>query len=155
MKADSVTFSPIGIVKSKITDTKIMPLSGVDAQIEVFPEFLEALERIDESSHLWILSWLHKAPRNLMKVVPKKVNPLSDEFGVFAIRCPARPNPIALSLVKLEKVEGNVLYVTGLDVINETPVLDIKPYFKNDIVLSHREPDLNRKNTMSQESEGE
>jgi tRNA-Thr(GGU) m(6)t(6)A37 methyltransferase TsaA len=155
MKADSVTFNPIGIVKSKITDTKIMPLSGVEAKIEVFPEFLEALERIDESSHLWILSWLHKAPRNLMKVVPKKVNPLSDEFGVFAIRCPARPNPIALSLVKLERVEGNILYVTGLDVINETPVLDIKPYFKNDIVLSHREPDLNRKNTMSQESEGE
>nr|WP_242866524.1 TrmO family methyltransferase [Clostridium ljungdahlii] len=60
-----------------------------------------------------------------------------------------------MSLVKLERVEGNILYVTGLDVINETPVLDIKPYFKNDIVLSHREPDLNCKNTMSQESEGE
>lgn len=154
MEVDSITLNPIGIVKSEITDTKIMPLGGVVAQIEVFPKFLEALDRIDESSHLWILSWLHKAPRDVMKVVPMKVNPLSDEFGVFAIRCPVRPNPIALSLVKLERVEGNILYVTGLDAINETPVVDIKPYFKNDIVLSQREPDLNRKNTAYQERKG-
>jgi putative methyltransferase, YaeB/AF_0241 family len=155
MESDSITLSPMGIVKSKITDSKIMPLSGVAAQIEVFPQFSEALERIDESSHLWILSWFHKAPRDVMKVVPMKVNPLSDEFGVFAIRCPARPNPIGLSLVKLEKVEGNILYVTGLDALNETPVLDIKPYFKHDIVLSHRGPDLDRKKTASKERSGE
>lgn len=155
MEVDSITLSPIGIVKSEITDTKIMPLSGVTAQIEVFPQFSEALEHIEESSHLWILSWFHKAPRDVMKVVPMKVNPLADEFGVFAIRCPARPNPIALSLVRLEKVEGNILYVTGLDALNETPVLDIKPYFKHDIVISHRGPDLNRNNRASKEGEGE
>lgn len=145
MGSDNITISPIGIVKSKITEGKIMPVCGVEAQIEVFPQYKEALYRIDESSHLWILSWFHKAPRNIMKVVPIKVNPLSDEFGVFAIRCPARPNPIALTLVKLEKVEGNILYVTGLDAIDETLVLDIKPYFEHDIVLSYREPNLDKK----------
>lgn len=142
MKEDSITITPIGIVKSEIEDTKVMPLGGIEAQIEVFTEFSEALERIEESSHLWILSWFHEAPRDLMKVVPKKVNPLSEEFGVFALRCPARPNPIALTLVKLEKVEGKVLYVTGLDAVNGTKVLDIKPYFKKDIVLSHYGPNI-------------
>lgn len=155
MEADNITLSPIGVVKSEITDTKIMPLSGVAAKIEVFPQFSEALHGIEESSHLWILSWFHEAPRDVMKVVPMKVNPLADEFGVFAIRCPARPNPIALSLVKLEKVEGNILSVTGLDALNDTPVLDIKPYFKHDIVLSHRGPDLHRKNTAFEERSGE
>ena len=140
MELDSITLNPIGIIKAKIKETKIMPLGGIESQIEVFPQFSEALYRIEESSHLWILSWFHKAPRNIMKVVPSKVNPLSNEFGVFEIRCPVRPNPIALTLVKLEKVEGNTLYVTGLDGVDETPVLDIKPYFKNDIISSYRAP---------------
>ncbi|MFA6941691.1 MAG: tRNA (N6-threonylcarbamoyladenosine(37)-N6)-methyltransferase TrmO [Clostridiaceae bacterium] len=155
MEFDSITLNPVGIVKSEIKDGKIMPLSGVTAKIEVFPKFKKALDRIDESSHLWILSWLHKAPRNKMRVVPRKVNPLSDEFGVFAIRCPARPNPIALTLVELNKVEDNILYVTGLDAIDGTPVLDIKPYFKSDIVLSFRAPDINHKKDSDSEKSGD
>lgn len=155
MEMNNITLSPIGIAKSEITDGKIMPLGGTTAQIEVFPQYREALDRIDESSHLWVLSWFHQAPRNTMKVVPKKVNPLSDEFGVFAIRCPARPNPIALTLVKLEKIQGNILYVTGLDAVDETPVLDIKPYFKHDIILNHRAPDISRKKDSVQERSGE
>ncbi|AKA69101.1 tRNA (N6-threonylcarbamoyladenosine(37)-N6)-methyltransferase TrmO [Clostridium scatologenes] len=151
MKEDSIKITPIGIVKSEIEDTKVMPLGGIAAQIEVFPEFSEALECIEESSHLWILSWFNEAPRDLMKVVPKKVDPLSKEFGVFAIRCPARPNPIALTLVKLEKVEEKVLYVTGLDAVNGTKVLDIKPYFKNDIVLSHYGPNIGHRNDSALE----
>lgn len=155
MESGSITLNPVGIVKSEIKDGKIMPLTGVTAKIEVFPKYKEALDRIDESSHLWILSWLHKAPRNTMKVVPKKVNPLSDEFGVFAIRCPARPNPIALTLVELNKVEDNILYVTGLDAIDGTPVLDIKPYFKSDIVLSFRAPDISGKKHSNSEKSGD
>ncbi|MDV3425799.1 MAG: tRNA (N6-threonylcarbamoyladenosine(37)-N6)-methyltransferase TrmO [Bacillota bacterium] len=134
METDTITLSPIGIVKSEIKDGKDMPLGGIKAQIEVLPQYIEALERIDESSHLWILSWFHKAARDVMKVVPRKANPEAGEFGVFAVRTPVRPNPIALTLVKLERVQGNILYVTGLDAIDGTPVLDIKPYFKNDIV---------------------
>lgn len=149
VESNNITLNPIGIVKSEIKSGKTMPVCGVKAQIEVFPQYKEALYRIDESSHLWILSWFNKAPRNIMKVVPIKVNPLSDEFGVFAIRCPARPNPIALTLVKLEKVEGNKLYVNGLDALDGTPVLDIKPYFEHDIVSSYREPDLRIKKKAS------
>ncbi|MDV3425801.1 MAG: tRNA (N6-threonylcarbamoyladenosine(37)-N6)-methyltransferase TrmO [Bacillota bacterium] len=152
MESKSITLKPVGIVKSAIKKSKIMPLGGVTAQIEVFPHYKKALDRIEESSHLWILSWLHKAPRNMLKVIPMKINPLADEFGVFAIRCPARPNPIALTLVKLEKVEENILYVTGLDAIDGTPVLDIKPYYKSDIVLSFRSPDISKKGNNSEKS---
>jgi len=144
MEAD-IKLSPIGVVKSEISDRIIMPLKGIEAKIEVFPKYSDAMYRIQESSHLWILSWFHEAPRDMMRVVPMKVNPLSEEFGVFGIRCPARPNPIALTLVKLDKVEGNVLYVTGLDAVNDTPVLDIKPYFLNDIELSFRAPYISKK----------
>lgn len=145
MEFDNIALRPVGIVKSEITETKMMPLGGVTARIEVFPQYKEGLYRIDESSHLWILSWFHKSNRNIMKVVPSKVNPLSDEFGVFAVRSPVRPNPIALTLVELKRVEGNILYVTGLDAIDGTPILDIKPYYKNDIVLSFRAPDISCK----------
>lgn len=143
----SITMNPIGIIKSEIKDPILMPLGGITAKIEVFPEFIQGLERIEENSHLWILSWFHEAPRDKLKVVPKKVNPLADAFGVFGIRSPIRPNPIALTLVNLEKVEGNILYVSGLDGVDGTPVLDIKPYFRNDIILSPRNPELQSKIT--------
>lgn len=136
METDNITLYPIGIVKSEIKDRKDMPLGGVEAEIEVFPQYREALYRIDESSNLWILSWFHKSQRNILKVVPRKANSQAGEFGVFAVRTPVRPNPIALTLVNLTKVQGNILYVTGLDAVDGTPVVDIKPYFKNDIVLS-------------------
>jgi len=138
MRVDSITLNPVGIVKSQITDSKSMPITGIKAQIEIFPQFSAALERIDEYSHLWILTWLHQAPRNVTTVVPKKVNPLSHKYGVFAIRSPVRPNPIALTLVKLERVQGNTLYVSSLDAVDGSPILDIKPYFEDDIIFSPR-----------------
>ena len=87
-----------------------------------------------------------------MKVVPRKVNPQSGKFGVFAVRTPVRPNPIALTLVKLNKVQENILYVAGLDAVDGTPVLDIKPYYKHDIVLSYRTPDIDNKNDSIKKS---
>lgn len=157
MGVDSITLNPVGIVKSQITDRNSMPTTGIQAQIIIFPLFSAALERIDEYSHLWILTWLHQASRNTTTVAPVKVNPLSRKFGVFAIRSPARPNPIALTLVKLDRIQGNTLYVTGLDAVNESPVIDIKPYFDHDVVFSPRtphiaplNPDLLMKNLLSQ-----
>jgi len=71
---------------------------------------------------------------------PERIDPNLPEYGVFGLRTPARPNPIALSLVKLVKIEGCNLYVQGLDAINETPVLDIKPYYEQDIIFSPQAP---------------
>lgn len=126
--------TPIGIAHTRIKDGLDMPLEGVVAKIEVSPGFKQALYRIEENSHLWILSWFHYAQREVLQVVPMKINPNADKFGVFAVRSPVRPNPIALTLVKLEKKEGNVLYVSGYDGVDGTPILDIKPYIEKDIV---------------------
>lgn len=127
---------PIGYVKSEIKESNAMPIGGIDAQIEISPEYKEALSGVDQYSHLWILSWFHLSQRDKLKVVPRKTNPDAGEFGVFALRTPVRPNPIALTLVKLEKLEGNTLYVSGMDAVDGTSVVDIKPYNVNDIIQS-------------------
>jgi hypothetical protein len=74
----------------------------------------------------------------VLATVPSKVNPDLPRYGVFALRSPLRPNPIALTLVTLDRVEGNRLFVNGLDAVDGTPILDIKPYFEQDIVFSPR-----------------
>lgn len=132
---EEIVLRPIGQVLSLAKRLEDMPAGGIEAAIEVFPEYLEALKGIEENSHIWILSWFHQAPRDTLRVTPR-VNLELPEYGVFALRSFARPNPIALSLVRLEKVEGSCLYLKGLDAIDATPILDIKPYFENDIVFS-------------------
>ena len=102
----------------------------------MFPEYKRGLLRIEKNSHLWLQLWFHKADRNLLAVVPGKVNSNLPEYGVFSLRAAGRPNPIALSLVRLERVEDNLLYVSGLDAIDGTSVLDIKPYYEQEIVFS-------------------
>ncbi|MFZ3130823.1 MAG: tRNA (N6-threonylcarbamoyladenosine(37)-N6)-methyltransferase TrmO [Desulfosporosinus sp.] len=140
--ADTITLNPIGKVESSIKDRDVMPTNGVQAGIRVFQPYVGALERIEEYSHLWILTWFHQAPRDITTAVPTKVNPLSHRFGVFALRSPARPNPIALTLVKLERIEENMLYVAGMDAIDGSHVIDIKPYFEHDTVFSPRTPQI-------------
>ena len=139
---ESITLNPIGIVESSITNRDVMPTNGIQARIRVFPQYSGALERIEENSHLWILTWFHQAPRNVFTAVPSKVNPLSHRFGVFALRSPARPNPVALTLVTLDRVQENMLYVTGLDAVDGSPIIDIKPYIEHDTVFSPRTPQI-------------
>ncbi len=135
-----IVIRPVGMVKSDYLDPKTVTDSEEKAVVEVFPQYADALLGIEKNSHLWILSWFHLARRDALSTVPYRINPKSPTYGVFALRTPVRPNPIALSLVQLDRVEGRMLYVTGLDAVNETPVLDIKPYFENDIVFSPRTP---------------
>ncbi len=88
----------------------------------------EGLEGLSEFSHVWLIFVFHK---NANKRVHAKVHPPrldGDKIGVFATRSPHRPNPIGLSVVKLEKIQGNSLYLSGIDLIDGTPILDIKPY---------------------------
>ncbi len=131
-----IDIKPIGIVKSDFQGLDNVPIGGGVSRLEIFPEYQRGLLRIEENSHLWIQLWFHKARRDILSVVPGKVNPNLPEYGVFSLRAFSRPNPIALSLVRLERVQDNILYVSGLDAIDGTPVLDIKPYYEQEIVFS-------------------
>lgn len=133
---DDILIRPVGYVKSPVDDPDFMPLGGQEARIEILPEYAEALLHLEENSHVWIISWFHKAARDMLRTAPMKMDPAIKEYGVFALRSFARPNPIGLSLAKLIKVQKNIVYVKGLDAVNETPVLDIKPYFENDSIFS-------------------
>ena len=135
-----IMLKPIGIVRSKMENVDDLPLPGRPAQVEIYTPFRRGLLKIEENSHLWLLLWFHKANRNMLVGAPHRLNPNLPDYGVFSLRSPNRPNPIALCLVKLESVQGNLLEVSGLDAINNTPVLDIKPYYEHDIIFSPRTP---------------
>jgi tRNA-Thr(GGU) m(6)t(6)A37 methyltransferase TsaA len=138
----NIVLKPIGIVISRYSDPKRPSDTHEKAVIEIYPEYEKALLRIREHSDFWILSWFHLMDRRTLTAAPCRLNHHLPEYGVFGLRSPARPNPIALSLVKLDRVEGRRLYVTGLDAVDGTPVLDIKPYFENDIIFSPRTPHI-------------
>ena len=94
--------------------------------VEIDPRFREGLKDVETCSHLVLLYWMDKAPRNLVLQVPGHDG---TQHGTFALRSPARPNPIAMSVVKLLAVEDGNLSVVGVDCLDGTPLLDIKPYF--------------------------
>ena len=93
--------------------------------VELEPRFADALMDVESCTHLVLLYWMDQSPRNLLVQVPGH---LGSQHGTFALRSPARPNPIAMSVVKLLRVESNTLSVVGLDCLDGTPLLDIKPY---------------------------
>jgi tRNA-Thr(GGU) m(6)t(6)A37 methyltransferase TsaA len=125
---------PIGFVRNSIKESGTEDWRTVTSEIIIKDDLKEALSRIDEFSHIIVIYWMHKLPpshRSIIKVHPK-ANQSLPLVGVFASRSPARPNPIGITTVKLLERRGNVLKVTGLDAINGTPVLDIKPYIPGD-----------------------
>jgi tRNA-Thr(GGU) m(6)t(6)A37 methyltransferase TsaA len=94
--------------------------------VNVDPRWAQALKDIETCSHLVVLYWMDKARRDLAIQVPHSYG---EQRGTFALRSPARPNPIAMSVVRLLRVEGTILSVQGLDCLDGTPLIDIKPYF--------------------------
>jgi tRNA-Thr(GGU) m(6)t(6)A37 methyltransferase TsaA len=130
MSVNAVTYEPIGVIRSEHlvpAETPIQPIyaKGCTGRVEVFPALEEGGQDLDGFSHIYLVYHMHKAgPAQLV------VRPFLDDAqrGVFATRAPCRPNAIGLSIVKLVRREGNVLYVDGLDVLDGTPLLDIKPY---------------------------
>lgn len=133
---------PIGVVRSPITLPKEMPRGGVEATVELDPAYAGGLLRIEEHSHLWILTWFHLSDRETLQVQPTKLDPDAPAYGVFGLRAFKRPNPIGLSLVELVSIDGPLLHVRGLDAVDGTPVVDIKSYFERDCVFSPRAPVL-------------
>jgi tRNA-Thr(GGU) m(6)t(6)A37 methyltransferase TsaA len=133
-----LTLDPIGIIHSEHTDpgrTPIQPsfAQGSPGRVEMFPRFEEALDDIDGFSHLHLIYWLHRAAdvaASMAGSSPLKVVPFLDDVprGVFATRAPVRPNPLGMSVVRLVERRGSDLLVEDLDVLDGTPLLDIKPY---------------------------
>jgi len=128
--SESIVYKPIGIIRSEHTQPEKTPIQPVYSEgclgtAEVFPEFAAGLRDLDGFSHIYLVYHLHKAgePRLVVKPFLQDV-----ERGVFATRAPCRPNPIGLSIVRLVRREGNVLHLDGVDVLDGTPLLDIKPY---------------------------
>jgi tRNA-Thr(GGU) m(6)t(6)A37 methyltransferase TsaA len=94
--------------------------------VELVERWADGLKEAETCSHLVLLYWMDQSPRNLVLQVPGSYGV---QRGTFALRSPARPNPIAMSVVKLVKIDGNKLSVIGLDCLDGTPLIDIKPYF--------------------------
>ena len=128
MELPEVTFKAIGIVRNDIKEPTHRNSEEVISEIAIDPALKEALDDLDKFSHIIILYWIHRSRRP----APMKVHPRGDPekalMGVFATRSPSRPNAIGKATVKLRQRRGNILKVQGLDAIDGTPVLDIKPY---------------------------
>lgn len=125
-----ITLHPIGVIHSPFTDLADMPIqpsgeASAPGTLEIYPQFSAGLKDLEGFSHIILLYYLHKVSQMQLTVTPFLD---SEPRGVFATRAPVRPNPIGLSVVPLQKIEGNTLFVAQLDVLDGTPLLDIKPY---------------------------
>jgi len=128
-KADAEVYF-VGRIRTPWTRREDCPKNARESQavcsIEVDPRWAPALKDVETCSHLVVLYWMDKARRDLALQVPRHYG---EQRGTFALRSPARPNPIAMSVVRLLKLEGTRLSVQGLDCLDDTPLIDIKPYF--------------------------
>ena len=130
-----IKYTPIGIIHTPFTNTEGMPIQpvgavGVQGNIEIFPAYTHGLKDLAGFSHIILLYHFHRSTAAKLLVTPF----MDDELrGVFATRAPKRPNAIGFSVVKLIEVAGNQLRIGNIDVVDATPLLDIKPYIPEDI----------------------
>jgi tRNA-Thr(GGU) m(6)t(6)A37 methyltransferase TsaA len=127
---DEITYAPIGIIHSQFKEPKGTPIQptaakGIDGKVEIFPEYTEGLKDLEGFSHIILIYHFH-----LVKKSSSKVKPFMDDQirGVFSTRAPSRPNPVGISVVRLVRIEENILHIQEVDVVDGTPLLDIKPY---------------------------
>jgi tRNA-Thr(GGU) m(6)t(6)A37 methyltransferase TsaA len=125
-----ISFKAIGKIMTPFDTLEGMPIQSVAAKnvegtIQLDPLYIQGIKDLDGFSHLILIYYFHKIHEYTLQVVPF----LDDEpHGIFATRFPKRPNPIGFSVVRLKSIEGNNIHVLDVDVLNETPLLDIKPY---------------------------
>jgi tRNA-Thr(GGU) m(6)t(6)A37 methyltransferase TsaA len=125
-----IKFVPIGIIRSPYKDLEGMPIqppgaAGVKGTIEVFRDYRPGLKDLAGFSHIILLYHFHRSKSFKLSIVPFLD---SEPRGLFATRAPKRPNPIGLSIVKLDRIENNILAIRNVDILDGTPLLDIKPY---------------------------
>ncbi len=125
-----IEFTPIGVIHSPFKELEDMPIqpagaAGATGTVEVFEDFRPGLNDLDGFSHIILLYHFHRSRSFNLHLVPFMD---SETRGLFATRAPNRPNPIGLSIVQLDKIEDGVLHIQNLDILDGTPLLDIKPY---------------------------
>lgn len=125
-----ITFNPIGIIHSPFRKLEEMPIQpagaqGITGMIEVYPPYTPALQDLDGFSHIYVLYFFHESHGWKPKVIPFLDQ---QERGLFATRAPHRPNPIGLSVLKILAISSNQIQVSNVDILDGTPLLDIKPY---------------------------
>ncbi len=130
LRYDQLTVTPIGLIHTPFQQSKGTPIQGAvsnDAEgvIELLPEFIPGLRDLEAFERLWLIYLLDRASAAQMQVRPYLED---EEHGVFATRAPARPNPIGLTAVRLVGIKDNRLLISGVDMLDGTPLLDIKPY---------------------------
>lgn len=123
-------FQQIGVIRTQFNEREGTPIQpkmgkGIEGRIEILEKYVPGLKDLDGFSHIILLYHLHKSGEYSLEVVPY----LDDEKrGLFATRAPRRPSPIGLSVVRLKRIEGNMVYIEDVDMLDGTPLLDIKPY---------------------------
>jgi tRNA-Thr(GGU) m(6)t(6)A37 methyltransferase TsaA len=127
---NDIKYRPIGIIHSPFKEPKGTPIQpagakGINGTVELFPEYAEGLKDIEGFSHIVLLYHFHLSKGSVLVVKPYMD---SEAHGVFAMRGPSRPNSIGVSVVRLVKVEENMLHIQDVDIVDGTPLLDIKPY---------------------------
>ncbi len=132
MSDEKFEFQPIGLIHSphkELSKTPIQPVfcEGIKGTVVLNEQFREGLEGLDGFSHIFLFYYFDKSQKTNLSVKPYLS---ADKQGVFATRAPHRPNKLGMSLVRLEKIENNILFVSDIDVLDGTPLLDIKPYIQ-------------------------
>ena len=125
-----ISFEPIGVIHTPFPEPVGVPLqpvgaAGIEGRVELLPEYEEGLAGIEGFSHLILIYHLHRASGFDLTVTPFLD---TEPHGIFATRSPRRPNGIGISVVRLLRVEGPTLYIEEVDMVDDTPLLDIKPY---------------------------
>ncbi len=125
-----INYTPIGIIHTPFSTPEGTPIqpqgaAGVEGTVELFSEFVDGLADLQGFSHIFLIYHFH-----LAKPFALRVKPFLDDksHGVFATRAPSRPNPIGISIVELIDIENSILHIRDIDVVDQTPLLDIKPY---------------------------
>ena len=127
-----ICYNPIGIIHSSFKEVKGMPIqpSATNSRsgfIEIFDDYANGLQDIEGFSHLMLIYHFHRIRESKLTVIPFMDD---KEHGIFATRSPVRPNAIGISIIKLIERTGNQLYVDHLDILDKTPLIDIKPFFE-------------------------
>lgn len=130
MDNDEIVFRPIGIIHSPhtaVSQTPIQPIFSRDIEgtVVLNDDFVDGLDGLGGFSYIYLFFYFHQSQKTKLRLKPYL---LDEEQGIFATRAPHRPNKLGMSLVRLVKIEGNVLHIKDVDVLDGTPLLDIKPF---------------------------
>ena len=123
-----ICLKPIGTVKNRVRKPRFGGFTEEMSEIIVNKKFQEALKEIDDYTHLIIVYWMDKVKDYVISHRPQG-NPKVPIVGIFSCRCPARPNPVGITTVRLVEHKGNRIKIKGLDILDGTPIIDIKPYW--------------------------